>query len=130
MAFTVPTFNLTANIWRGGSFLSPLPAPDVITTANLQYGPKNGLVPTWDVTEGLWIQPYFLLIPKLTDVRMASDGTPADGIEVPAGSGLYYLVWTVGDVGKGFANEYRVAGITLITFPLAENLPAFPFPQP
>jgi hypothetical protein len=50
----------------------------------------------------------FLLLPPGTDIRSGVLGT-ADDVEVPAGSGRFYEVEFVDDVGKGFANEYRVA---------------------
>lgn len=50
-----------------------------------------------------------LLLPAGTDVRDGSTGGEADIIEVPAGSGRWYSVMSVDDMGKGFPNEHRFA---------------------
>jgi hypothetical protein len=62
-----------------------------------------------------------LLLPALTDVRGAITGNQ-DIVEVPAGSGRFYSVAFVDDVGKGFGNEYR--------FALIQQLAPWPVPTP
>jgi len=52
-----------------------------------------------------------LLVPKLVDVRGPQDTVSADLVEVPAGSGRWYVVVAVDDIGKGFSNEHRTASI-------------------
>jgi hypothetical protein len=74
-----------------------------------------------------------LLLPALTDVRSAVQGVENDVIEVPAGSGRWYNVAGVDDVGKGFDNEYRIVSLRQIShfrdwIPL--GIPYWPIPMP
>jgi hypothetical protein len=50
-----------------------------------------------------------LLLPPGSDIRDGLTSTGYDAVEVPSGSGRYYTVIFVDDVGKGFPNEYRMA---------------------
>lgn len=52
-----------------------------------------------------------LLLPKGVDVRGPQDTVSFDMAEVPAGSGRWYRVVGVDDVGKGFTNEHRTASL-------------------
>lgn len=105
MAFTVPTFNLTSNIWRSAN--PPPGIPDVVVSGNLAWGRRvssyQGLV------SGLNEPLMTLLLPPGTDVRSPACATGADTVEVPAGSGRFYIVIGVDDIGKGFPNEHRAA---------------------
>lgn len=120
MAFTLPTFNITANIWRNANYVigvGPAGPPQVVTPANLSPGKRV-------VTNAGTSTPLMeLLLPPRTDVR---DGVaPAaaqDWVEAPAGTGRYYSVYYVDDVGRGFANEYRIVFMIVVaprTYPLA-----------
>jgi len=52
-----------------------------------------------------------VLLPPHTDVRPAlRSNVGGDYIEVPSGSGRFYVVYQVEDVMKGFPTEYRWAG--------------------
>jgi hypothetical protein len=119
MAFTLPTFNLVCNVWRGGNPTSN--PPDVVSFCNLTpnrrvYFPM--IEPAIDARFPVMF--LTLLLPALTDVRMYNVVTGPDVVEVPAGSHRFYQVQQVDDVGKGFANEHRFALI----------LPVVPWPQP
>lgn len=60
------------------------------------------------------VNAYFayLLCPKLTPItEQPPPMTPIPIVEVPQGTGRYYMVVWVDDVGKGFVNEYRQAQI-------------------
>jgi hypothetical protein len=103
MAFTVPDFNITCNLW---SFTAPPPA-----------APRAAAVPC-NLAFGRRVQPSAsagggqaqLLLPAFTDVRDIFNGPGnQDIVEAPAGSGRFYVVDFVDDIGKGFANEHRVA---------------------
>ena len=128
MPFTLPTFNLTANIWHYatwfGNFPTVIPAPDATTLCNLAVGRR---------VSGSTNIDMWLLMPIGTDIRdkqKAPTASPQpDIVEVPAGSGRYYMVQTVDDAGKGFANEHRVATINgdVAAFPV---LPEWPEPYP
>jgi hypothetical protein len=53
-----------------------------------------------------------LLLPPLSDVRGPQDSSGfTDVVEVPAGSGRYYGVAAVDDIGKGYSNEHRTASL-------------------
>jgi hypothetical protein len=124
MAFTIPTFNLVCNVWRG---IGHSGAPDIVNLAcNLQFGRKPHIL---DLQENVGInaqgQAMFLLVPAGSDLRdgMTTSGF-RDTVEVPSGTGRFYVVWAVDDVGKGFSNEYRVATISKSTSPV------FAWPEP
>lgn len=108
MAFTLPTFNITVNIWRlqgaGGAYVTP----SVISLANLTPG-KRVMV---GKISGATVSDQFdmeLLLPALTDIRAFWNGTAGDLVEAPAGTNRFYIVTQVDDIGKGFPNEHRIA---------------------
>lgn len=103
MAFVVPTFPLTVNIWRNAAFGGP---PSLTSPGNLAMGHRS--YPSLSQAALPAFSPI-LLLPKLTDVRTNRKGGLSDFVEVPAGSGRTYVVEDVEDVGKGFPNEFRVA---------------------
>lgn len=109
MSFSLPTFNLTCNIWRfqppppgGPPFLSPL--------CNLAFGRRINRSPELGDLD-LALGQMSLLLPPLTDIRDAASvaSHAGDLVEVPQASGRYYYVFYVDDIGKGFPNEHRVA---------------------
>ena len=108
MSYVLPTFNLDVNLWT---------APAVVTappTRTFKAGLARGervieLFPAYTVGYYSYRSPMQLLCPKGTDIYPNEPGAFADLVEVPAGSGRYYAVWYVDDVGKGFPNEYRMA---------------------
>jgi hypothetical protein len=52
-----------------------------------------------------------LLLPPFIDVRGPQDTVSFDMVEVPEGTGRWYQVTGVDDIGKGFDNEHRTASI-------------------
>lgn len=119
--YTLPTFNLTCNIWTTGAYP---PAPKRLSSAcNLAWGRRIHS----DIVQGNYVH-MSLLLPALTDIRcqvqLAVSGT--DAVEVPAGSGRYYVVLYVDDIGKGFANEHRCA--ILVASPFVNGV--WPTPMP
>lgn len=127
MAFRIPTFNLTANVWRGLSFVGPLPPPDLVVQANLQFAHKSKV----DIADNPGLTSLmYLLVPAGTDIRGRWQPTfQADAVEIPAGSRRFYAVIFVDDVAKGFGNEYRIAGMVQIDDLTALGL-TFPIPLP
>jgi hypothetical protein len=131
MPFVLPTFNLTANIWRSAN-LPPGGPPAVVTPCNFSLGRR--VVTATDYTPwfnaragggvGINCLLRIMLCPALTDVRgLFTAGLP-DWVEVPAGSGRLYNVLDVDDMGKGFPNEHRLAWlITQRVAPLPVPLP-------
>jgi len=113
MPFVIPTFNLAVSIWRTGWAANNYATPDVTTMGNLSPG-KRTMVGRQGTTINTPPAVVFmeLLLPKLTDIRQAiTTNNTEDLVEVPAGSKRFYLVQYVDDIGKGFANEHRIAWI-------------------
>jgi len=112
MPFTIPVFNLTVNIYRNATWPPPV-TPDIVTVGNLAYGRTRPDYFTWSrsasdtILESVGLMR--LMLPAGTDIRFYLNSTDFDRVEVPAGSGRYYAVRHVDDVGKGFANEFRIA---------------------
>jgi len=121
IGYQVPTFNLRCNIWTGpGPNQTPvIPPPGSPRVANvpcqLTYGRRVNTMSTGGTGgAGVLVQTMNLQLPKLTDIRGIQDTIAVDIVECPAGSGRWYLVGFVDDIGKGFNNEHRTAGIFAI----------------
>lgn len=111
--YNPPTFNLKCDIYTGPWLTKVLRASNVDCNlalgrrvqqqgndyANLSYGPA---APN-------------LLLPLGTDVRDGANASGQDIVECPAGTGRWYQVTAVDDVGKGFSNEYRLAALCKIS---------------
>ena len=114
MAFRLPSFNLLCNITTCDVANVPaiptLPIRLPNQTCQLCYGRRVNVASTGGTsTVGILSIAMTLLVPPLVDVRGPQDVTSADMVEVPAGSGRWYFVVAVDDIGKGFANEHRTA---------------------
>ncbi len=109
MAFTLPSFNLTCDVYTG-----PWPSKvfRLSVLGNLAYGRRVQQV---RVTEDNPANTYggqaTLLVPALSDVRDASCSGQQDYLEIPTGSGRWYTAQLVEDVGKGFTNEHRAVTV-------------------
>jgi hypothetical protein len=108
MSFTLPEFNLTCDIYTGpwATRVFRLSA-----SGNLAFGKRVQQAALDSVGGGFPIgssQPV-LLLPALTDIRSGVQVPKTDLVEVPSGSGRWYLVFAVDDIGKGFPNEHRAA---------------------
>lgn len=134
MAFQVPTFNLSVGIHRCA-------APYDFTTKvyhGVQLGQLRGFgqFPRLNINSPTNVPQYTdatsVLFPAGTDVRFyGAGGLTHDVLEVPAGSGRWYIVMDVDDVAKGFANEYRWASVAKQVFPsFIANWPLWPAPIP
>lgn len=131
MAFTLPEFNLTCNIWRSMGLVWPLGSPDVVSDCNLAFGRRVLAPNNFRPNESSFLMQ--LLLPALTDIRDLSCAAVPDTVEVPAGSGRWYQALLVDDIGKGFDNEHRVAGILKVSnamTPYFFNVPQWPAPIP
>jgi len=107
MAFTLPTFNITCNIYTVVGGVNHL--RDNVE-CNLAMGKRTALnEPAGEQDGGISGLTPVLLLPPGTDIRDPSCGGQADLVEVPAGSRRFYIVTCVDDIGKGFANEHRAA---------------------
>jgi hypothetical protein len=111
MGFSVPNFNLNCNIWHPPA--TPPGAPSLTEKGNLAWGKRVSS------SQGLYTgdsEPVMtLLLPPGTDVRGPQNASGPSAVEVPAGSGRFYTVIGVDDIGKGFPNEHRAASIAWTT---------------
>jgi hypothetical protein len=123
VAYVLPAFNLSVGIWRD-PHLPPL-LPDLVIRGNLSPGEIGSMHDPVAVGAGqpLRFVLMWLRCPPLSDLRPFSLTPSADLVEVPLGSGRFYFVFDVDDVGKGFPNEHRFAL-------LAKGGPTWPFPIP
>jgi hypothetical protein len=120
MAYVIPSFNLSANIWRFGH--NPLTTdPDTDSVCALVYGRRvqtlailSSRLPNEFTTPPGEVMTMDLLLPAGTDIRGTQDTVGCDIVEVPAGTGRYYWSLTVDDIGKGWPNEHRIAKIVAV----------------
>jgi len=134
MAYTIPDFNLLVGHFRMS------PPHDFTTSVSLgqfagqlrNYGshPRGPFSSATFTVTGTNVES--LLCPAGTDIRdISCTGTPIDGVEIPVGSGRYYVVLHVDDVAKGFPNEYRIAALAKQAFSSqVANWPLWPAPIP
>jgi len=108
MPYRVPEFNLLCDVYDGPFPTKALRIHNL--PCNLSLGKRVYQNSTYagfpDFVGGA---SQTLLVSKGTDLRAAMCGVPSDLIELPPGSGVWYDVVDVSDVGKGFDNEFRVA---------------------
>lgn len=130
MGFIVPNFNLTCNIFTGpnaGPLLAaPTGSPRVAAApCALVFGRRVQVAGTGGTGgQGFPIVAMSLLLPALTDVRSFQTVSGfADAVEVPAGSHRWYWVFSVDDIGKGYPNEHRSAGLLFIQASWPEPIP-------
>jgi hypothetical protein len=113
MAYTVPTFNLTCNVytgpWETKVFRESIACNLRMGRSSLTLNSSGGI----GITDTYGVSPV-LLLPSGSDVRDNSCYNQTDIIECPAGSGRFYNVGNVDDVGKGFPNEFRIATLNKI----------------
>lgn len=119
MGYRVPTFNLTCNIsappFANNPAIPAMPYRLSGVACQLTHGRRvNVRLLSSPLNFKYMGQGMSLLVAKGTDIRGPQDTTSLDMVEVPAGSGRWYFVDGVDDVGKGFTNEYREASITAL----------------
>lgn len=113
MAFVVPNFNITCNVWHS-PVIPPVGLPAIAGLACQLT--MDGRIITTGLGGGLR-SVMLLKVPSGTDLRGQFSSTSRDTVECPAGSGRYYTCWAVDDVSRGFANQYRLG------FIVQENIP-------
>lgn len=122
MGFSLPQFNLKANIWHGFVPLGVLPTdppvagPDITDLDCQLYQPSRynwvaNPSPINAVADANAYTMILLRVPAGTDLRDPYNSTYADVVECPVGTGRYYVITYVDDQHKGFPNEYRFAGM-------------------
>jgi hypothetical protein len=109
MSFTVPTFNLECNVYTGPWLTRSLRL--IALPCNLALGRRTQIngASFFGFPDGA--STPSLLVPAKSDVRDDGNVGGADVIECPLGSGRWYQVNIVDDVGRGFANEYRLVSM-------------------
>lgn len=113
MTFKAPVFPVPCNIWHQQFGPAPTRSPDVVTTCSVGY------LRFWSAqysNQGGSTGQTFVVIrlPKGTNIHDALQlplppvGGQAGGdtIEAPAGSGRFYSVTMLTQVGQGFINEH------------------------
>jgi len=107
MAFVLPTFNISVNIQDGG-IVPPLGPPRLTLNGQLRAPHANNalIIPAAGATSTM-----VLLLPPGTDIRdpWSLPINNSDWVEAPAGTGRWYRVAFVDDIGRGFPNEHRFA---------------------
>lgn len=134
MPYVLPNFNLVCAINTfnpgPGTITFRLTSPCNFALGKRVSSPGFLAGPYADVGSG--VAPL-LLLPAFTDIRDGSCSNAPDIVEVPQGSGRYYVAYFVDDIGKGFANEHRYATLAK-TWPFAGNpwlgAPFWPTPIP
>jgi hypothetical protein len=116
MAFSVPVFPIFCDIYSGpwnskALRLSAVPC-NLAWSKRVNTGLQAGTTPSSSASQSFMT----LLLPALTDIRDGAGlvGAEGDIVEVIPGSGRWYGVICVDDLGKGFANEHRGAIIVKV----------------
>jgi len=136
VAFSIPDFNLSAELFTmvvPMNFLTKV-SRGLIDCQLRAYGPElragfSGQINEFTVCYG----GLAVLCPAGTDIRDSKCNGACDLIELPAGSGRFYLVLFVDDVAKGFPNEYRIGYLICCgpdDFAQILNMPYWPTPIP
>lgn len=108
MSFSLPTFNLSVDIYTG-PWIGKVFRLNVLGNLAFSRRIQVGESPSGDpLAEPAHIAPL-LLLPPLTDVRCGFQVLHGDVLEVPHGSGRWYGCRAIEDIGKGFPNEHRCA---------------------
>ncbi len=119
MAFSLPVFNLTCDIYTPPWLTRVL---RVTSPGNLAFG-RRANMNFLDYAQDIGFQGYAsLLLPPLTDVMAYPTYPAADVIEIPSGSGRWYRAMWVEDIGKGFDNEHRSVAVAQISSTLDPTL--------
>lgn len=124
MPYVIPQFNLFCQLWDYPAYTLVPPVPpaadprEVNVPCALVYGRRVNVAAA--LGYGEFGYPTFLmnlLLPAGTDIRGPQNRTGGpDLVEVPQGSGRYYVVYGVDDIGKGWPNEHRTAAIQSLAF--------------
>ncbi len=120
MPFVLPNFNIVCNVDQPDVVGVPGVPTGPPRLANqpcaLVYGRRVNVAATGDdLAPDIPCQAMNLLLPKGTDVRGPQDDVSFDMIECPAGTGRWYWVIFVDDIGRGYANEHRTASMVALT---------------
>lgn len=104
--YVLPTFNLECSLWFPPA--APPGDPPDLASVPCQLRASGQRSSGQDSTDSGWPFLWQLLVTKETDLRDKFNAPGVYYVEVPQGSGRYYVVVIVDDVAKGFTNEYRI----------------------
>lgn len=124
--YTVPDFNLVCNVWKGElttridswPFTGPGRAADLTPICQLYIAGSSGAnenrvsvspFTNYFGNQGPGIELRLPIGTPVTHPYGLFTGATFDLVELPAGSGVYYVVYLALDRHKGFPNEYRLA---------------------
>jgi hypothetical protein len=106
MAYILPAFNNSANLWiNPGSNACPTGMPDATIACNIALGKRANIGEYEELV--MW-----LLMPAATNIHgrnQCAGNLYGDIVEAPANTGKTYRVLDVNDAGQGFPNEHRIA---------------------
>lgn len=112
MAYKIPDFVVPVDVYTVAAGAHTL---RFSTMGNMMVGRTVKFpIGAGEENTGITALSVQLALPALTDVRDASCGGDSDIVDCPAGSGRFYIVLGVEDVGKTFPNEFRVASLAKI----------------
>lgn len=120
MAFILPDFNLLCDVYRGPWATRAIAVAGL--ECNLAFSRRQQL-PTAFENDNEWSPIMSLLVPAGSDIRSLVNAAVQDVVECPAGSGRWYQVGGVDDIGKGFPNEHRCA----LLFQISEAMFGAPY---
>jgi hypothetical protein len=114
MAFTLPELPLACDVYTGPWLSKSL---RLSTMTNLAIGRRVRLDPFFDTNNGEFggSTQSELLFAAHEDIRSRTCAPQNDIVEVPSGSGRWYIILWVEVAGMGFANEHVVAGCVQIS---------------
>lgn len=129
--YVTPTFNILCAV-QTGHIGPPTPAPMrlIHVPCFLQFGSFQAPIGFQAGGFGAIIKQMYLGCPPLTDLRSSVNAMNPDYVEVPEGSGRWYICGFVDDVWKGFPTEHRVALLTWVTTAGYPWSPFWPVPMP
>jgi hypothetical protein len=103
------TYDVTAPAWPGIPIAPPRSSG---VACALVYGRRVNVASTGGTgIQGVPLTAMSLLLSKGFDIRGLENNIGQDMVEVPAGSGRWYGVYSVDDISKGYASEHRTATI-------------------
>lgn len=118
--YRVPLFPSVVAVWHSPNV--PPAGPDVLF--NCQLTPGRRAITPYVIHPAGSVIPGVIhaLLPKGADIRDAKAASGPDLVECPVGSGRFYDVTFVDDIGLGFTNEHRFAQL--------RGIPTWPTPFP
>lgn len=123
MAYSRPRMPIQCDIYDNVGTVPPTAAPRVANVNCQLRFLRSQFAQLAD--NGRGVSTMLLLVNPGTDIRMTWGFNLPDLVEVPSGTGRWYVVNAVDDVAKGFPNEYRAASISSTNFTIATWIPPY-----